>query len=231
MSADPREPAISPAIPPSDDPAAEAGCADFEATLLLLDGELDGDALVSATTHADGCATCGPLVKNWSRVQAPVLAMYDSLAEGAKPELAALTDRVMAGLGPDPSARAVVIPEPSWFARTLGGLQAWLALGAVTAALLLILPPLLNDTATTVAATDPVVTPPVAAPLVPAPVAPPVVAHAEDPGDVGSIDEEPANEALGVVVRHLEFEGGDGLVFRAAESDTTVIWVNEYGGT
>lgn len=148
---------------PSQD-QTHAGCDAFEQTLALMDGLLEGAQRVEAQRHAGDCSLCGPMVADWAPVSQAFVRAFEDAAEAAKPDLAQLTDRVLAHVyAPVPRAeKDGFITRFLAYARRA---QPWLLLGATAAALMLFLPSLLE-------------TPPTPAPVAevtPAEEAPPVV--------------------------------------------------------
>lgn len=133
--ADPTRP---PEGPPLMTEALEAGCASFESTLALMDGELHGFARDAALDHARDCALCGPMVRGWDDTSHLMTAHFELAAERAKPDLSGLADRVLADLAP--AAR----PAPGVWERLkqlLGGHQALGALAAAAAVVALVVWP------------------------------------------------------------------------------------------
>jgi hypothetical protein len=124
------------------DAALEAGCDHFEATLLLLDGTLDAAAASLAHTHAGACDLCGPMLREWEGLSAAFVATFEAAAERAKPDLARMSDRVLAALATPakPAARTFGDKVAAFFSF----LQAPAALVAAAAAIAFVVGPLLK---------------------------------------------------------------------------------------
>lgn len=204
MTSPAHDPELSPPFDPVADPAAEAGCPEFEGTLLLLDGALDGAPLARARAHADACALCGPMVAGWPALGRALSARFDDAAERAKPELVRLTDAVMRRTGP--ADRVEAAPgrlDAVW--QAIRRYQPHVAFAAAAAAIALAVLPL---------ATTPVSTGPAPGVAVTAPVAPP---------PVGETPDRPV-----VVLRGVTFQNdAEGMVYRTPRGGMTILWVVE----
>lgn len=145
----------------------------------------------------------------WPTVRAALREHLDDAAEGAKPDLARLSADVFARL----DAGKQKAPEKQGvFTRLLdlvARYQPHAALAAAAAAIVLAVLPLAGDE-------DPV---PVAqtGTQPAAPAAPEAFAAA---------DELPTS----VELRHIAFDNADGVVMQDPQTDSTIIWVNEYDG-
>lgn len=137
------DPTRAPETGPERTPAEEAGCSEFEATLSLMDGLLEGPAEAAARAHADACALCGPMLKSWPSTANAVFSVFEDAAERAKPQLASVADRVLAQIpGKAPAA------APGLFARifeALRQMQAPVTLMAAVAAIAIVLLPILKS--------------------------------------------------------------------------------------
>lgn len=122
---------------------APPGCHAFERTLGLIDELLEESMHEEALAHAQSCALCGPLVEGWPLISDALRSTFEDAAEAAKPDFRALTDRVMERVHPPAPANVGETPKRGFleFARRA---QAWLLLGATTAALALVIPSLLG---------------------------------------------------------------------------------------
>lgn len=131
----------TPTLPPHADPPP--GCDAFEQTLSLLDGLLDGADRTAALAHARDCAVCGPLADGWPELSDALHAAFEDAAEAAKPDLRALTDRVMEQLYPPAPPQRTLEPKRG-LVDFIRRAQGWLLLGATAAALALVVPSLLG---------------------------------------------------------------------------------------
>jgi hypothetical protein len=180
------------------------GCAAFEATMALVDGLLAGTDEASASAHAASCGLCGPLVAGWAGASGALRAGLEEAAELAKPDLAALTDRVMSQVHrPAPARGAGAL---GWLWRLVAPLEAPVAAVAAAGAIALVMAPVLAP-------------------------APPDEAHEPELTELAELDEESHEEAgpNGCSVDELTFEGADGMLMTAGD-DMTVIWVSERDG-
>lgn len=126
---------------PDEASVTEAGCASFEHTLALLDGLLEGAHRDEALRHAGDCPLCGPMVADWAPLSRSLVDAFEDAAEAAKPDLAALTDRVLARVAA-PSAPPQEDGLVARFVAFARRAQPWMLLGATAAALALFLPAL-----------------------------------------------------------------------------------------
>ena len=172
--------------------------AELELLLALQEGRLEGPDFEMAQSVA-GAESVDPAA--WKRVGGALRNRFEDAAEGAKPDLAGVADKVIARVLPP---KPVVAPEEGLFAKILDVLnrfQPYVALAAATAALALVLTPMLTS----------------------APATP------DGPGVAVTAPETP-EAPTSVVLRRIAFESGQGMVYRLPESDLTVIWVDEYEG-
>jgi hypothetical protein len=180
------------------------GCTAFEATMALVDGLLSGAEAARASAHAAACALCGPLASGWLATAGALRGGLEEAAELAKPELAALTDRVMAQVRRP--ARAEGAGALGWLWRLLGALEAPVAAVAAAGAIALVMGPV----------------------LAPAPAG---EAHEPELTELAELDDESLEGTgpNGCSVDELTFEGADGMLMTAGD-DMTVIWVSERDG-
>lgn len=162
----------------------------------------------------DGLAPPTPASARWAPLAAALREGLEDAAERAKPDLAQVSGEVFRRL----EQKKVQVPEETGFFAGLLALlarfQPHLALAAATAAIVFAILPLASDTPATQGGTDPVA----ALPVEPGPDGAPQVAAVQV--------ESPTT----VELRHIAFDNSDGIVFHDTESDSTVIWVNEYDG-
>ena len=98
-----------PLAPPDDDTPPD--CPRFEQTLLLIDGMLPAARLPEAKAHADDCAECGPLVRDWHAIGSALRACVQTESAAAT---AALEQRLQSAAR---EISAEPVAEPPFRAR------------------------------------------------------------------------------------------------------------------